>query len=288
MNNRLNIHKTLETFIGLNIIQVVLILGYIAYSYILKQGSGLSLSTGSFLLIIIILTTLINSIYIIKDSSYVIKYERQYEMLRNTLFQVEELNKTLRAQRHDFMNHLQVVYSLIEMDEFSETKSYVERIYSDIQKVSRSLKTSSPAINALLQAKLLSCEKKGIKVILNICSQLTELPVPAWEMCRVLGNLIDNAIYALNGTEPDNRVLNVEFLEDAAGYTFIIEDNGESIPSENLEEIFKPGFTTKGSKGEGIGLAISREIVETHGGLICVESNIEKTTFTVKIPRHKA
>ena len=59
------------------------------------------------------------------------------------------------------------------------------------------MKTSVAAVNALLQAKLMTCEKHGITLELDVRTQLKDLAVPSWEFCRVLGNLIDNAIYAV-------------------------------------------------------------------------------------------
>ncbi len=286
MNNRLNINKTLATVIGLNLIQIAVLLGFILYSFVLdfRSGTGTWFNAGSLLFILVVLTTLINSFYIIRDARYLVQYDSQYHMLTSTLSQVEELNKTLRAQRHDFMNHFQVVHGLIEMDEYQEARNYIERIYSDILKVSRSLKTSNPAINALLQAKMLNCEKNQITVILHVASQLNDLKIPAWEMCRVLGNLIDNAIHALSECTT-NKMLNIGILENKDAHIFIIEDNGPKIPEQYMNRIFDPGFTTKGAKGEGMGLAIAREITQSYGGTIHVESDEEKTVFTVKIPK---
>ena len=68
--------------------------------------------------------------------------------------QLDSLNREMRAQRHDFMNHLQVVYSLIEMNESGEAMEYMDRVYGDMQRVSRMMRTGCPAVNALLQAKV--------------------------------------------------------------------------------------------------------------------------------------
>ncbi|MGA9349292.1 MAG: response regulator [Anaerolineae bacterium] len=62
------------------------------------------------------------------------------------------------------------------------------------------------------------------------------------------------------------------------------KDNGYGIPEENLEKIFEPLFTTK-ARGIGLGLALSKKIIEAHGGSIEVEREAEKgTTFRVKFP----
>lgn len=205
-------------------------------------------------------------------------------MLRDSLDQVGELNKTLRAQRHDFMNHLQVVYGLMELEEYHEASEYIEKVFNDIQKVSRVLKTSNPAVNALLQAKIIFGEKRGINTKINITTQLKDLKIPSWEFCRVLGNIIDNAIYALQRIE-EERIIEINIFQDLKNYGFRIKNNGPEIPKQIREKIFEAGFTTKGEKGEGMGLAISKEILEQYGGSISVLSQEKWTVFEGFIPR---
>ena len=65
----------------------------------------------------------------------------------------------------------------------------------------------------------------------------------------------------------------------------IVEDDGPGIPREALSRLFEPFFTTKGMKGTGLGLAITWGIVEGHGGMIEVESEVGSgTRFTVRLP----
>lgn len=61
----------------------------------------------------------------------------QLDAMDDTIDAMEKLNNTLRAQRHDFLNHLQVVYSLMEMEEYGEANSYIEKVYGRITAVSR-------------------------------------------------------------------------------------------------------------------------------------------------------
>lgn len=205
------------------------------------------------------------------------------EMLQESLTQLEELNNSLRAQRHDFMNHLQVVYSLIELNEYDSTKEYIEKVYDDIQKISRVMRTSVPAVNALLQAKLLYAEKRGIKTEIIVKSQFLNLKIPAWEFCRILGNLIDNAIYSLQNLEGE-RLLTIELYEDIKNYYFNVSDNGAGISHENMGFIFNAGFTTKGDNGEGMGLAICKDILLSYGGDLSVSSTSSLTIFKGSIP----
>jgi len=78
-------------------------------------------------------------------------WRQNVKSVEEALEKVEVLNGTLRSQRHDFLNHLQVVSGLIEMQEFTEAADYIGRISADIQNVSRVLRTKNAAVNALLQ-----------------------------------------------------------------------------------------------------------------------------------------
>jgi two-component system NtrC family sensor kinase len=69
----------------------------------------------------------------------------------------------------------------------------------------------------------------------------------------------------------------------------IVEDTGRGIRAEDLDHLFEPFFTTKGSRGSGLGLAVTWGIVEGHGGSIEVESTVgEGTRFTVTLPCARA
>ena len=204
------------------------------------------------------------------------------DMLEDAYGKLEQLNTTMRAQRHDFMNHLQVVYSLIELEEYQSASEYLERVYGDIKRVGRSLKTAHPAINALLAAKLSDCEARGVKVELIIESPWEALPVPGWEMCRVLGNLIDNGLDALADTK--NAQLTISLGETLQSFTFEIANNGPEIPDTLMERIFQSGFSTK-STGRGMGLAIVRTILQAYGGHIDLHSDPDRTAFTGTIAK---
>ncbi len=206
------------------------------------------------------------------------------DALGDMVGQMDELNRALRAQRHDFLNHLQVVYSLIEMEEYQEARDYIEKVYGDMQSVSRAMRTDSPAINALLRVKLADCENAGILTELDSAGTWKDLPMPVWEFCRVLSNLIDNAIDALEHTA--NSSLRIMLREDVHGYAFSVANNGPAIPEGNLRRIFEAGVSSHG-EGRGMGLYIVRKTLERYGGEIHVTSDQERTIFSGLIPHRK-
>ena len=203
--------------------------------------------------------------------------------------QLESLNREMRAQRHDFMNHIQVVYSLIEMNEPGEAMEYMDRIYGDMQRVSRMLRTACPAVNALIQAKVVEAEQRGAELKLSIAAKWDDEMMPAWEICRVLANLIDNALdAALSGEHPQGEKPTVELVlgEDLRSWFFSVRNNGPKIDENTRKRIFEPGFTTKKS-GQGMGLYIVSQAITELGGRITLESKEQDTVFSGFIPRRR-
>lgn len=205
--------------------------------------------------------------------------------LDETVTQMTDLNHALRAQRHDFLNHLQVVYSLIEMGEYGEANRYIEQVYGSIQALSRVMKTACAPVNALILAKTAEAEEKGIQVELNCAAAWENLPLPAWEMCRVLSNLLDNAMDALAKTP--QKKLTITLSEDVRGFAFEVRNNGPMIEKEKQAAIFTPGISTKG-QGRGMGLYIARKTLRDAGGDLTLVSTEESTAFSGFVPRPRA
>ncbi|HHT9152028.1 MAG TPA: sensor histidine kinase, partial [Candidatus Hypogeohydataceae bacterium YC40] len=98
---------------------------------------------------------------------------------------------------------------------------------------------------------------------------------------HVFLNLIKKAIEAM----PLGRVLRVLTQVKGGKIEVAISDTGVGIPEHLRKKLFKPFFTTKGKDGTGLGLALSKEIVERYGGTISFESKTENgSTFSVIIP----
>lgn len=266
------------------IAQLAALFVLILYMFVFSDADLAEINhTGKLVIALITVISAVDIFISFRDIYHLIRVDSQNNMIKEALNSVENLNNLLRAQRHDFLNHLQVVYGLIEMDEYDEARNYINRVYNDIQSVSRILKTSNPAVNALLQAKLVTAEKSNINTEIKVYSRLENFPVPSWEFCRVLGNLIDNAVSSLC-EKKDNRILQIEIKEDIKTFIFSVKDNGGGIPEEIRNRIFEPGFTTK-NNGEGMGLAISKRIISDYGGEIKVTSDDIWTVFTVYLPK---
>ncbi|MGD9401548.1 MAG: ATP-binding protein [bacterium] len=99
---------------------------------------------------------------------------------------------------------------------------------------------------------------------------------------RAFLNIIGNAIEA---TPEGGRVEVSARRKSGSEFDLIISDTGTGIPEDKIDTIFEPFFSTKGSKGTGLGLPVTKKIIEEHRGTIEIESKEgEGTTFTITLP----
>jgi two-component system, NtrC family, nitrogen regulation sensor histidine kinase NtrY len=98
---------------------------------------------------------------------------------------------------------------------------------------------------------------------------------------QVFNNLIKNAAQACSATKKPIIHIQVSIVKQRV--IIEIKDNGCGIPPEQIEKIFTPHFTTK-STGSGIGLSLTKQIIENHDGQISFTSTVNKgTVFTIRL-----
>lgn len=286
IGRNVNVKKVSTIAIVTNALQVGLVVGMVLY-VLLVPHAELDTVMAKYILVIAASVVVWGAVVDIREALSTRRLLGQLDDMDSTIEAMESLNNTLRAQRHDFLNHLQVVYSLMEMEEYGEANAYIEKVYGAITAVSRVMKTANPAINALLQVKLSACDKAGVQAEVNIQSAWKDLPVPGWEMCKVLSNLIDNALDALEEVEPAGRKLRITLTEDLRSYRFSVANTGPMIPLKSQKAIFGAGITTKAA-GHGMGLFIVKKTLNDRGGDIEVTSSPELTEFSGWVPKEIA
>ncbi len=126
-------------------------------------------------------------------------------------------------------------------------------------------------------------QEAGIKLMVD----LKDIPIVQIDpegINRALLNIMGNAIDALD-KRPDPQVTIGTRCTEEGWVKIVVLDNGTGIPPDKVADIFKPFVSTKGSKGTGLGLAVSRKIVREHGGDIIVQSQAGVgSRFTIRLP----
>ena len=129
--------------------------------------------------------------------------------------------------------------------------------------------------------------EKGVNIIWTPNSFPGKILLDANGIRRCLLNLISNAVDACEQQKEGRVDVSTDVINDNM-CSITILDNGYGICEEDREKLFQIFFSTKGSKGTGLGLAVTHKIITEHDGTIDVESEVgQGTKFTIKLPMRK-
>jgi len=125
----------------------------------------------------------------------------------------------------------------------------------------------------------------GAHLVLDLAADLQDIMLDQEGIHCCLLNLVTNALDACEGKENRGEVIIRSSKPDGCAVEYQVRDNGCGMDEATKKKIFRSFFSTKGSKGTGLGLMITRKIVQEHGGIISMESEMGKgTRFTIKLP----
>jgi signal transduction histidine kinase len=134
---------------------------------------------------------------------------------------------------------------------------------------------------ALVRTK---ADEQGVAIETRVPDRAVEIEADAEKLKSCFANIVINAVQAM----PDGGRLVVAIECDEGACHLRFSDTGPGIPEEALDRVFEPYYSTKDT-GTGLGLAVTKKIVEEHGGRIRVESAPgEGTTFEVDLPRERS
>ncbi len=153
----------------------------------------------------------------------------------------------------------------------------------------RKLSLQAVEVNGVLKEVLefvkLQFSKSGIEISTTLPADLPMVYGDPAQIYQVFLNIIVNAVHAMPNGGELNVSTSIENRKSAEEKVVIrVEDAGEGIPPEHIDKVFTPFFTTKGpGKGTGLGLAVTKRIVQEHKGNIEIESEAGKgTTVTIR------
>jgi len=165
------------------------------------------------------------------------------------------------------------------------------KIISDLLSFARDKKLAlqKTQINVVVQDALSRTPAPNtVEVVTSLGVDLPMLMADPSQIEQVFINMISNAVQAMTSSPSvelhDGNRLEISTRAEQGFVVTEFRDNGCGIPEENLAKLFEPLFTTR-TKGIGLGLAVSKRIIEAHEGVIEVKSETGKgTTFAVKLP----
>ncbi|MFJ3225413.1 ATP-binding protein [Streptomyces sp. NPDC086783] len=199
--------------------------------------------------------------------------------------------QALRSQAHEAANRLHTVVSLIELGRADEAVDFATAELELAQALTDQVvaAVSEPVLAALLLGKAAQANERGVELVVSEESGLDDglLPpsLPARDLVTILGNLIDNAVDAAQGSV--GARVTVTACTDEEGLVLRVADTGAGVAPAHAEAVFERGWSTKpsGPGGRGLGLALVRQAVSRHGGTLTVtEAAGGGAEFEVRMP----
>lgn len=165
-------------------------------------------------------------------------------------------------------------------DVIQRLRAFVRRHTPD-----RRNRNANELIQEILPLVEMDCRSHEVDLSLEFQADLPKVQVDGIQLQQVLLNLTRNAVEAMNACAPEERrmVIRTRALNDDE-VELAVEDTGPGVPDTMLEQLFEPFFTTK-PEGMGLGLSLSRSIIEAHGGTLRYDSRPETgSMFRIRLP----
>lgn len=125
-------------------------------------------------------------------------------------------------------------------------------------------------------------QNQYVDVQVQIEPHLPHAQVDRWQIVQAFVNLLQNAADAM--AEREHRILTIAARTEANQMQIVISDTGAGIAPADLPRIFNAFFTTKGERGTGLGLYITKQVIEEHHGTITVQTGGLGTSFVISLP----
>lgn len=189
---------------------------------------------------------------------------------------------TIRSQRHDFNLHLHAVSGLINSGAYEQCGQYVQKLVSDANDVNDIMPVSDAVVGSMLYNMREEARRRGSDILYHITYDMADILCNGFECNKIIGNLLQNAIDALQSDEDKEHGIRLSIFK-RGGNTVIISENRFSGDPNRIARVFEPGYSTKNGH-EGIGLSMVLHTVERYGGRVYPEFEGEKIRFIVNVP----
>lgn len=182
-----------------------------------------------------------------------------------------EANKKIRAMKHDMKNNMQVLQLLLEKGDYGKMKEYLGEMTRQIESADVSAHTGDTIADAILADKKSKAESAGIT--LNVSGVITDVEFSPVDMCKILANILDNAIEAVSDErfvdlDPSYKVIELSFKKTEKFFMISMVNPCIDAPVYVGDTI----ISSKANKFEhGFGLKNAKEAAEKYGGDMSVE-----------------
>ena len=223
-------------------------------------------------------------IILIQQLSVLLKKESEYMLQSAYIHTQDEIYTATRAEAHDRINHIQTLYGFVQMGNLAETRLYLEEMMGEIIVSPQFIETGNPGLSSLFYIKSGLATAHGIQLDIKMNIRVDHISVPAFELNRILGNLINNSFDSILGLDKAYRKVEIVVDENGPYYLFLVSNHGQIVP-EHKAKLFTRGYSTKTGQHQGLGLYIVKKLVDKNDGRIEVNNQDNNVVATVYLPK---
>lgn len=199
------------------------------------------------------------------------------EMQQNYYKSIEVSQKEIASIRHDIKKHMHSVVYMLEHEEYTSAKDYIEKLYTTANQLSSPIYSGNNMVDIILNQNVNRARELGIKIDMNVMVP-ADLSIEDTDICIILGNLLDNAMEACMRMDKEYaRYITLQIQQKKAYLYICISNsyNGEVKFVNNIYESVKVG-----ERFCGIGISNVKKVVEKYQGEINLSHS--DSEFTVK------
>lgn len=286
-NNKFHFYWMLIIVASLSQFFLIVYLNYAFYIEKMRIVEKQILLKVSGIPLISILLLLFNVILIF----YIIRYKNYQHNIELNQFEhsyqenLQGLIHTLKAERHDYINDIQVLYGMSQEKMHDYLHEYLQHLVVNITKINRAISLKNIPVSAYLHSKFSELESKNIELRLKVETNDTFPTIKGYDLVKIVSNIVDNAIRAITEVQLDDPYIELIWSKEEDRAIITISNNGPKIENKKIELLFKEGYTSKTeNSNSGYGLSIVKKSVDKYNGRIKVISTQERTSFIINIP----
>lgn len=215
-------------------------------------------------------------IILFKNEKFQLFLDQQYQKELLSFFSI------IRSQRHDFNFHLTAINGLIQKKEYAACKTYIEEMVKSATVINDLLPLHHPGTAAMLSTFKEKAAANGITIEFIITNDLRNCPCSVYEINKVIGNLLQNAVDEVE-QHPNHKQPIVVEMNTQGNQLLITVTNEINLMDDKLDNLFQVGYSTK-VHHEGLGLPAVKKIVEKYHGIVYTELDGGYISFRILIP----
>ncbi len=212
------------------------------------------------------------------------RFEKRMTVQENDLVtkhyeEIQNVYQTMRAWRHDYKNHIQVMRAFLELGNIEELSDYLDELANDLETIDTFVKTGNVVVDAVISSKLAMCKTKNIP-----CDSTIQMPdncnINDVDLCIIISNLLDNAIEACEKIEEkEDRFVRLYIGTFKEQFYINVTNamNGPSVKKGNK-------FVTSKGENHGFGLGRIDKTVNKYSGYVNRQEDVDVFSTEIMIP----